>query len=90
MRFSNEIAAYTPQFSSANDPVVVCAFSAANTYHHEVDVITSHQLIELIKNKPNIQFIDVRTAQEHSQGNLKGNFYYGFGLRNFRSKINTY
>ncbi len=68
--------AYAPQFSSAKDPVLMAAFTAANTTRGEVASVTWKALSEeQATDLRDLQLVDVRTAQERARGYLPGSVH---------------
>ena len=64
--------AYAPQFSSAKDPVVMAGFAAANELRGEVATVT---WAALLRERPGVQLVDVRTDPERATGYLPGSVH---------------
>ena len=62
--------AYAPPFSSAKDPVNLLGYMAENVLSGDCDIVPPRELDQLVRNGWSV--IDVRTAEEHAAGAIKG------------------
>jgi tRNA 2-thiouridine synthesizing protein A len=62
--------AYTPQFNSAKEPVIMAGFMAANTLRGEVKTITGDELQKWLATDVSLQLLDVRTPDEYQEDHL--------------------
>jgi tRNA 2-thiouridine synthesizing protein A len=65
--------AYAPPFSSAKDPVNIAGYVAGNMLNKSHELITWRELLSIMEKKnPEVQLIDVRTAEEFGFGSIAG------------------
>jgi rhodanese-related sulfurtransferase len=62
--------AYAPPFSSAKDPVNLLGYMAENVLSGDCDIVNPQELGQLVEKGWPV--IDVRTAEEHAVGAIKG------------------
>lgn len=76
--------AYAPQYGSAKDAVVQVGFSWTDVHRKEVKTMSA---TDLLKEKEDIQLIDVRTSNEYKKGYIPG--AKNVPLHELRDKLNT-
>ncbi len=71
--------AYAPPFNSAKDPVNIAGYVAENMLNDDLEMINYDEVMHY-QQKSEVIFLDVRTAEEHSEGSLKDSLHIDLNL----------
>jgi NADPH-dependent 2,4-dienoyl-CoA reductase/sulfur reductase-like enzyme/rhodanese-related sulfurtransferase len=80
---------YAPPYSSANDPVNMAGFVAANSISGYSSTITAEEFLKKLKSNPNLVVVDVRNSSECEVRKLKNSINIPVNtIRNQLDKLN--